>query len=251
MIASYQFKYWVFGVPGQQMGRELRASPVVFLKWLMGLFYLAWVDACTTGANRCMECTRSQPPNMGRFILIKIIFMWKEEEEERDGKHQVTHASVRLWRTKRIFIWMAHRKSRPTTGDWRNWLNCIFLYAYIASVSRPTTTHALKAYSRRHWQVAVGVCQFVSLRSEIENEWRSSGTTSRICELIREQRRSEDETVTRLWTMGLLPSGLWAYLYIYTCIHVITFHETGARPLSGLPGLSLLLANQSMDGLRT
>ena len=41
MIASYQFKYWVFGVPGQQMGRELRASPVVFLKRLMGLFYLA------------------------------------------------------------------------------------------------------------------------------------------------------------------------------------------------------------------
>jgi hypothetical protein len=34
-------------------------------------------------------------------------------------------------------------------------------------------------------------------------------------------------------------------------IHIITFHETGGRPLGGLPGLSLLLANQSMDGLRT
>jgi len=250
MIASYQLKYWVFGVPGQQMGRELRASPVVFLKWLMGLFYLAWVDACTTGANRCMECARSQPPNMSRFIPIKIIFMWKEEEEERGKKHQVTHASVRLWRTKRIFIWMSHRKSRPTIGDWRNWLNCIFLYAYIASVSRPTTTHALKLIAGGTGKLRLGFVS-LSLRNEIENEWRSGGTTSRICELKREQRRSEDETVTRLCTMGLLPSGLSAYLYIYTCIHVIMFHETGARPLGGLPSLSLLLANQSMDGLRT
>ena len=196
----------------------IKVSPVSFLKRLMRLFYLAWVDACTTGANRCMECARSQPLNMSRFILIKIIFTWKEEEEERDGKHQVTHASVRLWRTKHIFIWMAHRKSRPTTGDWRNWLNCIFLYAYIASVSRPTTTHALKLIAGGTGKLRLG---FVSLCLWETRSRMNEGAAAPPQGFANWYENKEDRKMKR-WP----GCGLWAYYlpgYGLTCTYILAF----------------------------
>jgi hypothetical protein len=47
MIANYQFKYWVFGVPGQQMGRALK-----LIAGSTGKLRLGFVSSCNEMKER-------------------------------------------------------------------------------------------------------------------------------------------------------------------------------------------------------